>query len=205
MSSNNPAMTQWINTLKSDIDIHQVAERLGLQRDGSKGNYRAPGRADKHHSLSLHKQGQYGQGWKDHATGEGGTTIDLVLYAEAAEDFMSAARLLGGWFGIPAPITEQGKPRQLTKIEYIAQKCRSNTEPAVDYLASRGISPAVVQAAIKRRTIGFNDWTSPKLESGQPGYGGAAAAFMVYNANGECVAVDLRYIDADANGGVKTQ
>ena len=50
MSSNNPAMTQWINTLKSDIDIHQVAERLGLQRDGSKGNYRAPGREDKHHS-----------------------------------------------------------------------------------------------------------------------------------------------------------
>jgi hypothetical protein len=205
MSSNNPAMTQWINTLKSDIDIHQVAERLGLQRDGSKGNYRAPGREDKHHSLSLHKQGQYGQGWKDHATGSGGTTIDLVLYAEAAEDFMSAARLLGGWFGLPAPITGQGKPRQLTKIEYIAQKCRGNTEPALDYLVSRGISPAVVQAAIKRRTIGFNDWTSPKLESGQPGYGGAAAAFMVYNANGECVAVDLRYIDADANGGVKTQ
>ena len=108
MSSNNPAMTQWINTLKSDIDIHQVAERLGLQRDGSKGNYRAPGREDKHHSLSLHKQGQYGQGWKDHATGSGGTTIDLVLYAEAAEDFMSAARLLGGWFGLPAPITGQG-------------------------------------------------------------------------------------------------
>ena len=68
MSSNNPAMTQWINTLKSDIDIHQVAERLGLQRDGSKGNYRAPGREDKHHSLSL--QLYFKRDWLRTATGK---------------------------------------------------------------------------------------------------------------------------------------
>lgn len=205
MSNTNPAISQWLNHLKSDIDIHQVAEQLGLQRDGSRGNYRAPNREDKHHSLSLHKQGQYGQGWKDHATGDGGSTIDLVLYAGAADSFMDAAKLLGDWFGLPMPVTPQGKPRQLTKIEFIAQKCRQQPEAANDYLISRGISTAVIEAAVKRRTIGYNDWTSPKLPAGQPGYGGPAAAFMVYSGNGECVAVDFRYFDADLNGGVKTQ
>ena len=102
MSNSNPAMTQWINQLKSDIDIHQVAERLGLQRDGSKGNYRAPGRADKHHSLSLHKQGQYGQGWKDHATGSGGAvlalngcTVPVPYYANLADALQAVREVYG--------------------------------------------------------------------------------------------------------------
>lgn len=205
MSNQNPAIAQWLNQLKSDIDIHQVAERLGLQRNGSNGNYRAPNREDKHHSLSLHRQGQYGQGWKDHATGEGGSTIDLLLYAGVSENFMDAAKMLGEWFGLPMPVTPQGKPRQLTKIEFIAQKCKANPDGAVAYLANRGIAEAVIQNAVKRRTIGFNDWTSPKLQPGEAGYGGPAAAFMVYDGNGECVAVDFRYLDAELNGGVKTQ
>ena len=131
MSNQNPAIAQWLNQLKSDIDIHQVAERLGLQRNGSNGNDRAPNREDKHHSLSLHRQGQYGQGWKDHATGEGGSTIDLLLYAGVSENFMDAAKMLGEWFGLPMPVTPQGKPLQLTNIEFIAQKCRANPDGAV--------------------------------------------------------------------------
>ena len=101
MSNANPAMTQWINQLKSDIDIHQVAERLGLQRDGSKGNYRAPGREDKHHSLSLHKQGQYGQGWKDHATGEGGTTIELCISPRNWVNRWGGRAAGGAWHAAP--------------------------------------------------------------------------------------------------------
>lgn len=126
------AMTQWLDQLKS-IDIHQIAEKLGLKRDGSKGNYSSPNRTDKHYSLSLHHQGKYGQGWKDHTTGEGGTTIDLIIYAGIAEDFMSAATILGNWFGLPKPAPEQKVPRSRTKIDYIADKCKADPEGAINY------------------------------------------------------------------------
>ncbi len=202
--SQSPAMSQWFEQLKM-LDIHQVAEKMGLERDGSHGNYRSPNREDKHHSLSLHKQGKYGQGWKDHATNEGGSTIDLLIYGGFANDPMSAATLLGNWFGLPKPAPENQTPRQLTKAGFIAQKCLAMPEPLFDYLAGRGIAQDVIQAAISRRTAGWNTWTSPKVAAGSPGYGGPAAAFMVYDRNGVCVAVDLRYADAELNGNVKTQ
>lgn len=197
-------MSQWLEQLKS-LDIHQVAERLGLERNGSNGNYRAPTRPDKHHSLSLHKQGRYGQGWKDHTTGEGGSNIDLIIYAGFADDFMAAATLLGNWFGLPKPAPENQAPRQQTKAGFIAQKCLVQPDPLVLYLTGRGIHAEVVRDAISRRTAGWNTWTSPKTPAGQYGHGGPAAAFMIYDRNGQCVAVDLRYENAELNGGVKTQ
>lgn len=198
------AMTQWLDQLKS-IDIHQIAEKLGLKRDGSKGNYSSPNRTDKHYSLSLHHQGKYGQGWKDHTTGEGGTTIDLIIYAGIAEDFMSAATILGNWFGLPKPAPEQKVPRSRTKIDYIADKCKADPEGAIEYLLSRGIDIEVINTAIKKRTLGWNTYHSPKVAAGECGYGGEAVAFMIYNAINSCVAVDLRYVNAELNGGVKTQ
>lgn len=197
-------MTQWLDQLKS-LDIHQVAEKLGLERDGSKGNYRAPSRADKHHSLSLHHQGRYGQGWKDHTTGDGGSTIDLVMYAGITDEFINAATMLGNWFGLPKPAPEQKAPTQRSKIDFIISKCLADPESAAAYLAGRGIKPEVIKAAITRRTIGWNTWTSPKTPAGECGYGGPAVAFMIYNSIGGGVAVDLRYADAELNGGVKTQ
>lgn len=198
------AMTQWLDQLKS-IDIHLIAEKLGLKRDGSKGNYSAPNRPDKHYSLSLHHQGKYGQGWKDHTTGDGGTTIDLVIYAGYADDFLSAATLLGNWFGMPKPAPEQKAPRSRTKTDYIATKCKVDPSAAIDYLASRGIDIEVIEAAIKKSTLGWNNYHSPNLAPGQVGYGGDAVAFMIYNSINNCVAIDLRYVDAEQNGGVKTQ
>lgn len=202
--SHSTAMTQWLEQLKT-LDIHTVAERLGLERNGSNGNYRAPNRPDKHHSLSLHKQGRYGQGWKDHATGDGGSTIDLIMYAGVADDFINAAGILGSWFGLPKPAPENTTPRQQTKAGFIAQKCLAQPEPVIEYLGGRGISEAVIKYAISRRTVGWNTWVSPKAAAGEYGHGGPAAAFMVYDRNGACVAVDLRYADAELNGGVKTQ
>lgn len=43
--SQSPAMSQWFEQLKM-LDIHQVAEKMGLERDGSHGNYRSPNRED---------------------------------------------------------------------------------------------------------------------------------------------------------------
>lgn len=200
----SPVITQWLDQLKK-IDLHLVAEKLGLERNGSNGNYRAPNREDKNHSLSVHRQGKYANGWKDHTTGEGGSSIDLVMYAGIADEMMSAATLLGSWFGLPKPETNQAAPRPKSTIDYIAGKCLAQPEEAVEYLQGRGIAAEVINAGIQRRTIGWNTWSSPKTAAGQAGHGGPAVAFMMYDAIGQCLAVDMRYQDAALNGGVKTQ
>ena len=47
-----------INELKQQIDLHDLAERLGLERPGGTGNYRSPGGGDKNPSLSIFAGGK---------------------------------------------------------------------------------------------------------------------------------------------------
>lgn len=200
----SPAIQQWLDQLRV-IDIHQIAAKIGLKRNGSNGNYSAPNRDDKQPSLSLHNKNKYGQGWKDHTTGDAGGTIDLLIYAGIASDFMSAATTLGNWFGLPKPATNINLPRKPSKIDFIAGKCKADPYPASEYLLKRGIHPEVINLAIQRRTLGWNNYVNPTVPEGQPGHGGPAVAFMIYNAVNSCIAVDMRYVDAELNGGVKTQ
>ncbi|KFX78110.1 CHC2-type zinc finger protein, partial [Ralstonia solanacearum] len=65
---------------------------------------------------------------------------------------------------------------------------------------------AAIDAAFRARTLGYNAWTSARLQPGEVGYGGPAAAFIVKSLNpGHVVAVDMRYLDPEQNGKVKTQ
>ena len=66
-----------IAELKSKINLHDLAERLGFERPLANGNYRCPLRPDKHPSLSIYNNGY---SWLDRASGEGGSCIDLVMY-----------------------------------------------------------------------------------------------------------------------------
>lgn len=203
--NNEINLAPWFERLKADIDLHELAERLGLERpEGGKGNYRSPAHKDKHPSLSIFNGGR---AWKDHSDPDcRGSAIDLVLYCRAdVQSPLDAAKLLGEWYGIPMPRNDEPR-REKTMVEYIAERCRGNDDAAVDYLIGRGITEEVAKRVTKSGAVGWNTWTSSKVVAGQPGHGGAGVAFVVKTLNpGRVVAVDVRYADAELNGGVKTQ
>lgn len=206
--NNAAAMAEWFTRLKNEIDLEDLANRLGMKQLGSKGNWFSPARKEKQPSLSIyvgHKT--HGTGWKDHTSGDGGSTIDLVIYAGQANDAMDAANLLADWYGIARPSRERSAvPERKSTEEYIAERCLQDPEPAVAYLTGRGIAESVVREAIRRKSVGWNNWTSTKVPEGEPGHGGPGVAFIVRGmAGGKVMAVDLRYADALLNGGVKTQ
>lgn len=194
--------------LKAGIDLHDLAERLGLRRKGNKGNYHSPHHKDGAPSLSILPNGR---GWKDWSIeGASGSCIDLVMHCRPELSTpMEAARLLAEWFGIvgPRPVAQKAStPTQKSIAAYIAERSLAEPEPVVSYLAGRGIDEAVVRHAIKNRALGWNVWTSDKVPVGEQGHGGPAAAFIVYALDTRrVVAVDMRYADPALNGGVKTQ
>ncbi len=196
----NDQIKNWFAQLKNTIDCHAVAEKIGLVKCAN-GNYSAPNRPDIHPSLSIFKNGKR---WKDHATDESGSCIDLIIYSDMASDNMSAAKLLGEWFAMPAPKSGQVQV-QKTLEALIAGNCLKNPERVLPYLTGRGISAEVIKRAIDRKTVGFNDYVHASVPQGQYGYGGDAASFIVYNEAGQVAAVDSRYINPDLNGNVKTQ
>lgn len=209
MSNQHSAtLVDWFDRLKRDIDLHDLADRLGLKRQGAKGNYHSPHHGDKSASVSVFKEGRMWKDWSGHT--EGGTCIDLVMYCNGAESPIDAAKLLGQWYGIPMPAAQpvgaKNEPERKSTVEYIADRCLKDAEPAIAYLAGRKIRDDIARRALSQRAIGWNTWRSDKVPAGQPGHGGPAAAFIVRTASGaQIVAVDLRYVDAQANGNVKTQ
>lgn len=196
-------MAHDIEDLKRQINIHDLAHRLGLARPDPKGNYRSPHHDDRSPSLQIGGN-KYPDGWYDHSAQRGGDCLDLVGYVLGLE-FRDAVQWLREQYGIPAPRPERTETRPATLVEHIAAQSLKNVAPAVDYLAGRGILPEVIDRAAKLKAIGFNDWTSPKKPPGSVGYGGPATAFLVRSFNpGQLAAVDLRYHDPALNGSQKT-
>lgn len=191
--------------LKRTIDLHDLAEKLGLERPQSGGNYRSPHHDDRNPSLSIYAGGTK---WKDHSDdGAGGSCIDLVMHVEGCEAAV-AIRRLHEIYNLPFDRPDSPRtPRQPpTLAEYIAARCFDDTSAARAFLVDeRHIDEEVVDRAIQRRSVGCNLWHSDKANPGEVGYGGPAAAFIVRSMNpGHIVAVDLRYLDPALNGGVKT-
>jgi hypothetical protein len=193
-----------IDEIKERIDLHDLAEKLGLERPDRRGNYRSPRHEDKSPSLSVFGGGKR---WKDHSTGEGGTCIDLVRYVLELDDVGAAVRKLHELYGIPPdPLREARRREPKSRVEWIADQVLAHPEPAIEYLSGRGIDEKAVRRAIERRTVGFNIWTSPKIAPHQHGHGGPGVAFVVQSMNpGHVVAVDIRHVDPALNGGTKTQ
>ncbi|VVE46843.1 toprim domain-containing protein [Pandoraea terrigena] len=197
-----------IEQLKLRINLHELAERLGLKRapGGDKALYHSPKHEDKSPSLSiLQDHPKHGTCWKDHSSGEGGSCVDLVIYVRGGT-VGEAMRWLHEAFGIAFDKPEAKEQERKGKLDYIADRCLAGRERAREYLKGREICDAALDAAIATRSLGFNDWTSQQLSSGNVGYGGPAAAFIVRTQEtGQIVAIDMRYLDPAANGGVKTQ
>lgn len=197
-----------IDTLKTRIDLHDLANRLGLERPGKTGNYRSPHHDDATPSLSIYHRPGGEQRWKDWSSdGSGGSCIDLVMYVLGIE-VAEAIDWLHESYNIPKP--QQAKPdqpkREASLAEFIADKCLKQAEQVKPYLQGRGITDAVIEQAIKNKVVGFNSYTSDKKQPGEVGYGGPAAAFIVRAPqSAQIVAVDLRFLDPALNGNVKTQ
>ena len=190
--------------LKSRVDLHDLAAKLGLQRPHATGNYRSPHHADKSPSLSIFKDGK---AWLDHSSGRGGSCIDLVAYAEECDTGQAIRRvheLMGFSLERPAP---SGPPRERTMVEFVADQCLRDPAPAVAYLVERrGIAKAAAEQAVRAGAVGWSTWVSAKIPAGEPLHGGPGAAFVVRTLNpGHVRAVDLRYVDAELNGGIKTK
>ncbi|WP_293765911.1 toprim domain-containing protein [uncultured Aquitalea sp.] len=210
MTTAKGAMGDWFAQLKRDIDLHDLADKLGLQRQGSRGNYHSPHHPDSSPSLSIFDGGR---GWKDWSGDAGGSCIDLVQYCRPELTTpLAAARLLGEWYSVPQPAMKKDSagshtaPTRKSTLDYIAERSLAKPEPVVAYLTGRGIDEATVRRAIQCKTLGWNDWFSAKLPPDEVGHGGPAAAFIVRGTlSAGVVAVDLRYADPALNGGVKTQ
>lgn len=197
-----------IQQIKERIDLHDLADRLGLKRGKGKGsNYHSPHHDDTTPSLSIYNDKHTGETkWKDFSNpGAGGSCIDLVMYCQRVETG-EAVKLLHEWYQIPfdKPAPDQTQPQ--SKIEYLASQCKGNEQQIKAYLCGRGISDAAVEHAIKQGTLGFNTWCSDQVPAGVVGHHGPAVAFIVKTLNpGHVVAVDKRFLNPELNGGVKTQ
>lgn len=203
-----------IDELKRRIDLHELAARLGLklgpkqQIVNGKALYHSPHHDDKHPSLSIFmNDAKHGTGWKDHSTDAKGSCIDLVTY-KLGVTVSDAMKWLHEEFAIPYDRPDgppqQQQPKSLA--EHIAARCITVRDQVRPYLEGRGITDKAIAAALAAGTLGYNDFTSPKVAAGEQGHGGPAAAFIVHApGTRQVVAVDLRYIDPDLNGGYKTQ
>jgi len=192
-----------IDIIKNTVDLVELAERLKIKRQGSRGNYFSPHHKDTNASLSIYAGGRK---WRDHSSDQGGDCIELVRYTLGL-DVGEAIAWLREQYGIPAPRRDAPvEQREKSKSEYIADQCLRTADPARAYLTDiRKLPAAAVDAAIKARTVGFNDYRSNRVEAGSIGYGGPAVAFIVRDIAGVVQAVDMRFIDPQLNGGLKTQ
>lgn len=216
MTTKRPSLADELN---ARIDCEDLAYRLSLERPGDRGNFRSPHHADKMPSLSVYRDAEGRSKFKDHSQGVGGGPIDLFMHVRG-DDFVTALRELGQMYGISvdAPVVAGASnaravaPRERTRAEYIADKCLENARNTAKrtltaaYLTARGISEQVVQHALDKHTLGFNDYRSPTIPAGEVNHGGDAVAFIVRaHDTGAVVAVDMRFLDPGLNGGVKTQ
>lgn len=198
-----------IDRLKGRIDLHDLADKLGLERPGGRtGNYRSPHHTDKTPSLSIFPA-QFGTGWKDHSSPDDrGDCVALYQYVHGGET-VAAVRALCEMYDVPFDVerTPQKPAAEKSRAEHIADKVRAtNPAPARQWLIEqRGLLPAVVDRAIQGGAVGFNDYRSLRVAEGQFGHCGPAAVFVVRSLNpGHVMAVDMRYIDPALNGGTKT-
>jgi hypothetical protein len=196
--------------LNEKIDCLDLAVKLGLERPGGAGNFRSPHHKDKAPSVSI-KSDRYSD-WSDTdpSTGRprGGKAVDMFMWAEGV-DFVRAVKQLADMYGVSIDKPKAKDRAEQTLAEFVADQCRANIKrdgnSVFEYLQGRGIGKKPIEDAIARGTLGLNTWHSDKVAKGTVSWGGPAAAFIVkHQVTTQVVAVDMRYIDAEANGGQKS-
>lgn len=200
-------MTDAIKELRRIVDLHDLAQRLGLERPGGTGNYRSPHHKDRNPSLEI-APARSPDRWIDHSTDDAhGDALDLVQFVMTI-DRDDALEWLCDQYGVTwSRHGAQDPARPRTFEEHLAERCVAAADQARAYLIDeRKLPEPIVNQAIRVGAVGYNDWTNPEKTAGAIGYGGPAVAFIVKSLNpGRPVAVDLRYLDPELNGGLKTK
>lgn len=207
-----------LDDLKRAIpDLHDLADKLGVKRDGAikggKAVYFRPSKPNESNaSLSIYEEGWK---WKDFAEDiGGGSAVGFFCYVrgldtEREDDWKAAVDELRKMYNCPwePKKRDPDAPRpERSKEDFIADQCLKTPAPAAEYLTTRGIPADIAQRAIASKSLGFNDWTSDRLQPGEKGYGGPAAAFLVRDPlTSGVVAIDFRYTTPEVNGGLKTK
>ena len=201
--------------LNENLDCEDLALKLGLERPasaGGKGNFRSPHHPDKSPSVGVYRDKAGKSRWMDYSTDTGGGPIDMLMWVRGG-DFMAAVRELAGMYGyaMPRANAPAEPPREKSRAEFIADNCQRDVRgdgkaELMTYLEGRGIFREAIERAITKGTLALNTYTNPRAKPGEIGYGGLAAAFIVRSQLGnQVVAVDMRYLAPELNGGVKTQ
>lgn len=195
-----------LSDMKRQVDLHHLAQYLGLSRPDTSGNYRSPHHDDRSPSLSVFTGTDGNPRWQDFSSGMGGDCFDLVAYVHQC-DSASAIQTIRQIYRFPEEKSQQTPAKPQGKLDYIAGICLTETAAAVAWLRDvRAIDEAVVRIAIERKTLGFNRYTNPGKEPGQLGYGGDAVAFLCRDPHDNLVrGIDYRYLDPAINGGLKTK
>lgn len=211
MTTHRPRLADELN---ARIDCEDLAYKLGLERPGDRGNFRSPHHADKSPSLSVYTRDDGRSVWKDFSQDLGGGAVDLYMHVRGC-DFRTACKDLGEMYRIsvaPPAAAAPAERRERSKPEWIGDSClaaareEAGREKLMQYLQGRAISDKAIRHALDKHTLGFNTWHSPTIARGEVNHGGEAAAFIVRaHDTGQVVAVDMRYLDPEANGGMKTQ
>lgn len=69
-----------VSDMKARLDLHEVARRLGISEwPGKTGCFSSPLRPDASESFSIYSKGSELM-WKDHATGDGGDSLNLIKH-----------------------------------------------------------------------------------------------------------------------------
>ena len=200
--------------INARVDCAELAERLGLEQPKGQKNFKSWSDGDHSPALACYPaDSKGGSRWKNHRTGEHGGPLDMLMGVRGLS-FPEAVRELGRMFGIaverPREAASLEPRREQSLAEFIAGQVWKDARgprkaELVDYLTGRGIAQAVVERAIKVGALGLNLWVSQTVAEGEVSHGGPGAAFVVRErVGGQVVAVDTRYFDAEANGGVKT-
>lgn len=146
--------------------------------------------------------------WKCHSCGKGGDVLELAEVLGAATKF-DALKEVAQFAGVTLPEREKEAPvprAQMPLVELIAERCLAERKAAVNWLVKeRCIAEDVAERAAMKGAIGWNTWTSSKVQPGERMHGGPALATIVRTLNpGKVVAVDMRYADPALNGDIKT-
>ena len=193
--------------LNERIDCADLAIRLGMERPGGKGNFRSPHHTDKAPSVAVYQKNGLSK-FMDYSTDKGGGPVDMLMW-HSGYDFVRAVKELAEMYGVPIEKPRREERAEQTLAEFIADKCRAavreDANPVFEYLQGRGIGKKPIEEAIAKGTVGLNLWRSDKVQAGTAGHGGPAVTFMVKDRiTGQVAAVDMRYFDAEANGGQKS-
>lgn len=146
-------------TIKEIKEQYTCLDYLGqpLKKTANGYLYRAPWRTDTHPSLSVTENGR---GWKDLATGDSGSVIDLVMQCLNTNDVRRAIeeieRQVPSSFSFSQPILWNGEKKKesaFTKFDVV----KLQSKGLFAYLYSRKVSIDIAKQFLNEVHYSFND------------------------------------------------